>query len=483
MQKFTIIPVILCGGSGSRLWPLSRAEFPKQFLSLIDNSSLFQNTLNRLASLDNMDFELDTVIIVTNEEYRFLILDQIRNYSNFSFKIILEPCSKNTAPAVTLAALEAIISHDEPILIVLPSDQVIQNDHIFYECLKESITVAKDNAIGLLGINPHGPDTGFGYIKKKTNSINKKCFEVLNFKEKPSIKQATLFFESGDYLWNSGIFIMKADIWLKVLAMTNIEILDKTKKAFQSRKYENLFIRPNDKLFKKIPSESIDYAVIEKIIELFPVKVIQLDAKWNDLGSWNALWQISLKDKNNNVVRGDNIIHKTKNSLIFSNNRLVVTFGVENLIIVETDDVVLISNKDDAKNLKDLTKELSSREELVSNRKVFRPWGWFDNIDEGINFKVKRIQVRPQSKLSLQKHKYRAEHWVVVKGRAKITCGKNIFFLKENESTYIPRGEIHQLCNPGSELLEIIEVQSGDYLGEDDIERFEDSYGRVLKND
>jgi mannose-1-phosphate guanylyltransferase/mannose-6-phosphate isomerase len=482
MKKCTVIPVILCGGSGSRLWPLSRAAFPKQFLSLIDNSSLFQNTLHRLRNFDSKDFKLDTVIIVTNEEYRFLVLDQIRNYANFSFKLILEPCSKNTAPAITLAALEALCLDKEAILIALPSDQAIQNDHAFFDCLKESISVAKDNAIGLLGINPDRPDTGYGYIKKKADSINKKYFEVLNFKEKPSLKQANLYLESGDYLWNSGIFIMKANVWLKVLAMTNIEILDKTKKAFQSRTFEDLFIRPNDKLFKKIPSESIDYAVIEKIIDLFPIKVIQLDVNWNDLGSWSALWKISNKDKNNNAIRGDNILHKTKNSLVFSNSRLVVTFGVENLIIVETDDAILVSNKDDAENLKELTKELTTRGELKSHRKIFRPWGWFDNLDEGINFKVKRIQVSPHSKLSLQKHKHRAEHWIVVKGEAKIICGNNIFFLKENESTYIPHGEIHQLCNPGSDLLEIIEVQSGNYLGEDDIERFEDSYGRALKN-
>lgn len=482
MTKLSITPVILCGGSGSRLWPLSRESFPKQFYNIHGSGTLFQQTINRLKNFQSNLFSLNDPIVVCNEEHRFLVLDQIKQSISGKIDLILEPEAKNTAPALTLAALQALSKNIDPVLIVMPADQVIQETLKFYDVIERCINLANKNYICTLGLKPNRPDTGFGYIKQKGSAGKYLEFDIDEFHEKPNIQTAKKYLKDGNYLWNSGIFVTKASVWLSALAKFRVDILENTKKSFNMRSFDNDFIRPNKEIFKRVHNGSIDYVVMEKAPEILEIKVLPFDSGWDDLGSWEAIWELKTKDSQNNVSIGDCINYKTINSLTFSNSRLLVTCGIKDMIVIETADAVFVSNKNQSKDLKLIVNELKlkNRKEMNFHRKVLRPWGWFDVLDEGNGFKVKRIQVNPGACLSLQKHSQRAEHWIVVKGIAKIIRGEDIFTLNINESTYIPIGQIHQLCNPGKDFLEIIEVQSGVYLGEDDIDRIDDGYGRAL---
>jgi len=476
-----ITPVILCGGSGARLWPLSRNAFPKQFLVLSGKTSLFQQSIERLQSLKNPSIRLNDTLIVTNEEHRFLVLDQLREMKELKAQLLLEPVGRNTAPALTLAALQAFDQGEDPLLIVTPADQTIQDQLAFTRSLHDAIEVASEGSIVVLGIKPTKPDTGFGYIKKDKSENEYRASIVLNFTEKPDHPTAERYIASEDYFWNGGMFILRASVWLKAIQHFSPDIYEATFKAFNRRVEDVSFVRPDEELFKAIPSNSIDYAVIEKCPQSdFEIKMVELNAGWNDLGSWDAVWKACDKDKDQNVTYGDVLLENTSNSLIYANHKLVTTLGIDNLLVIETSDAIMIADRKQSQNVKIIVDKLQSqkREEQVLHRKVSRPWGWYDSLDEGENFKVKRIQVNPGSSLSLQKHKKRAEHWVVVKGIAEVMCNDQKITLKENESTYIPLGHTHRLSNLGQDILEIIEVQSGSYLGEDDIERFDDEYGR-----
>ena len=485
-----ILPVILCGGSGTRLWPLSRSGFPKQFLVLSDDGShqsLFQQAIERIHSVGGKDITLGKTLVVTNEEHRFLALDQLRELKDVQATLLLEPTGKNTAPALTLAALYAQDSsenQEHPILVVTPEDQTITNPAAFTKALQSAIAIAKEGAIAILGITPSSPQTGYGYIKVKGDAVND-AYTVERFVEKPNEATAKQYLEEGGYFWNGGMFVLKASVWLAALKEFRPDIFGATETAWVARTTDQTdqatFVRPDKAIFNTIPSESIDYAVIEKCPgSKYPIKMVELDAGWNDLGAWDAVWQVGQQDQDGNVTSGDTLITNSKNSLVHASTRLVSAVGVENLIIVETADAVLVADRKNSQDVKHIVNQLESqkREEKNLHRKVARPWGWYDSVDEGERFKVKRIQVKPGASLSLQMHHHRAEHWIVVKGTAEITNGDQVILLTENQSTYIPQGQTHRLANPGKTPLEIIEVQSGSYLGEDDIVRFEDTYGR-----
>jgi mannose-1-phosphate guanylyltransferase/mannose-6-phosphate isomerase len=490
------LPVILCGGSGTRLWPLSRTGFPKQFLALsgnLDKKTLFQEVVERLNQCDSESIALGGTLIVTNEDHRFLVLDQLREMDGINATLLLEPAGRNTAPALTLAALCASESSEDkthdPVLVITPADQTIQNGEAFTRALQNCISVvATDNsnkAIAILGITPTASETGYGYIKRATSEGSFSEYTVEQFSEKPNLETAKAYIENGNYFWNSGIFVLRASTWLAALNEFRPDILQSTQKAWNQKTNDVAdgipFIRPNAALFNSIPSESIDYAVIEKCPgSQFHVKMVELDAGWNDLGAWDAVWQVGKQDAEGNVTSGDALLSSTKNSLVHASSRLVSAVGIENLIIVETADAVLVADRKNSQDVKSIVNQLEQqkREEKNLHRKVVRPWGWYDSVDEGERFKVKRIQVKPGASLSLQMHRHRAEHWIVVKGVAEITNGDKLITLTENQSTYIPQGQTHRLANPGKKPLEIIEVQSGSYLGEDDIVRFEDTYGR-----
>ena len=479
-----VIPVILCGGSGTRLWPLSRSGFPKQFLVLSGDDSkksLFQQAIERIDAIKNAEIQVGTALIVTNEEHRFLALDQLRELKNTQATLLLESSGRNTAPALTLAALYALDQGGDPILVVTPADQTIKNSAAFTGALQKAIKIAHKGAIAILGITPNAPEVGYGYIKVSGDEE----LTVERFVEKPNVITAQKYLEEGGYFWNGGMFVLKASVWLAALKDFRPDILVATEKAWlvkaEDASGDAVFLRPGRELFNAIPGESIDYAVIEKCPgSQFPIKMVELDAGWNDLGAWDAVWQVGKQDQDGNVTSGDTLLTGTKNSLVHASSRLVSAVGIENLIIVETADAVLVANRANSQDVKNIVGQLEAqkREEKNLHRKVSRPWGWYDSIDEDERFKVKRIQVKPGASLSLQMHHHRAEHWIVVKGIAQITNGDQIITLTENQSTYIPQGQTHRLANPGSEPLEIIEVQSGSYLGEDDIVRFEDTYGR-----
>ncbi len=483
-----VLPVILCGGSGTRLWPLSRSGFPKQFLVLSDNTdqhSLFQQALRRTQAVVGSHPHPHSALIVTNEEHRFLALDQLRELKDLKASILLEPSARNTAPALTLAALCAMEQGDDPMLLVTPADQTIGNQLAFEKALHLALQIAQSEAIAIFGIPPSAPQTGYGYIKTNTKGRSDGAKDVERFVEKPDLVTATQYLEEGGYYWNGGMFVMKASVWLSALEEFRPDILEATSEAWLGKTRDvngdTIFIRPDRTLFEAIPSESIDYAVIERCPgSRFPIQMVELDAGWNDLGAWDAVWQVGNPDSQGNVTRGDVALDHTTHSLIFANTRLVSAVGVKNLVIVETADAVLVADRSNSQEVKAIVKRLEQegREEKNLHRKVNRPWGWYDSVDEGERFKVKRIQVKPGASLSLQMHHHRAEHWIVVKGTAEITNGDQVMILHENQSTYIPQGQTHRLANPGTEPLEIIEVQSGSYLGEDDIVRFEDNYGR-----
>jgi len=480
-SKISVTPVILCGGSGTRLWPLSRAGFPKQFLTLSENTSLFQQAFHRINAITPDNILINETLVVTGEDHRFIALEQLREMQSFSTKLLLEPEGKNTAPALTIAALQAMNDHKDPILIVTPADQTVRNLKIFTDAIARGVKVANSGAIVILGIKPTRPETGFGYIKQGETVGSEGEFDVERFVEKPNLEIAEGYLASGCYSWNGGMFIVRASVWIKALGLFRSDILNSTRIAFELSSTDHQFIRPDADMFKQVPSDSIDYSVIEKCPgSEFSIKVIPLDAGWNDLGAWDAVWEAGDKDHNGNLIKGDTIIEASKNNLIHASHRLVSAIGVNDLVIIETADAVMVANRSQSQDVKKIVSQLSnkSREEHELHRKVSRPWGWYDTIDFGENFKVKRIQVKPGNSLSLQKHEQRAEHWIVIKGVAEITNGDKVSILSENQSTYIPIGQIHRLSNPGETILEIIEVQSGSYLNEDDILRLEDFYGR-----
>ena len=480
-KDINITPVILCGGTGSRLWPLSRSAYPKQFVTLTGSESLFQQAVMRVSQLRTIDFNINDTLVVTNEEHRFIALEQLQQLDDTSAKLFLEPIGRNTAPALTMAAMLAEQDDKDPILVVTPSDQIIRDSDPFLQALDSCIKAANEDSIVIMGIVPNKAETGYGYIKHDVKVGNFNEFNVKQFTEKPTLEKAEQYVKSKDYLWNSGIFVVRASIWLNAIKSLRLDIFEATLNAFKKNTTDNQFIRPDQENFSKIPSESIDYAVIEKCNAAgIPLKVVPLDADWNDLGSWDSLWSFEDKNEKGNVAHGDVVIEDTKDSLIHSTHRLVGAVGVENIIIVETADAVLVANRKNSQGVKAIVAKLDKEKRIegISHLKVHRPWGWYMTIDEGKNFKVKRIQVNPGASLSLQRHSKRAEHWVVVKGTARVENGDKEIILIENESTFIPLGELHRLSNPKKTPLEIIEVQSGEYLGEDDIERIEDNYGR-----
>jgi len=492
-----VIPVILCGGSGTRLWPLSRSGFPKQFLVLSgdgSSQSLFQQAVSRMNAVASSKITLGNTLVVTNEDHRFLVLDQLREIKSVHSTLLLEPVGRNTAPALSMAAfcaqqLSGSTSNNsqDPILVITPADQTIQNPVAFTKALQDCIATveAGDKTICILGITPSAPETGYGYIARSGNKDQNNAYTVDRFVEKPDLQKAQEYLANGSYLWNSGMFVLRASTWLAALKEFRADIYDASQKAWQSKSEDSAdgvgFVRPGKEEFKSIPSESIDYAVIEKCPgSIYPIKMVELDAGWNDLGAWDAVWQVGKQDQDGNVISGDALLTNSKNSLVHASSRLVSAVGIENLVIVETADAVLVADRSNSQDVKNIVSQLEAqgREEKNLHRKVARPWGWYDSVDEGERFKVKRIQVKPGASLSLQMHHHRAEHWIVVKGIAEITNGDQVITLRENQSTYIPQGQTHRLANPGTEPLEIIEVQSGSYLGEDDIVRFEDTYGR-----
>ena len=480
-----VTPVILCGGSGTRLWPLSRTGFPKQFLCLTGNESLFQQAAQRLAALGNDYIQVATPVIVCNEDHRFLASEQLREVGIGLDTAILEPAGRNTAPALTLAALAAVHNGQDPVLVVTPADQTIANSTAFTAAVQQAIAQAAQGNTVILGVTPDRPETGYGYIRIDQGKSEYLCSNILNvaaFVEKPNQATAEGYLNEGIYFWNAGMFMLKASVWLAAIEQFAPAILQATRIAWDARKTDGAFVRPGKAEFEAIPSESVDYAVMEHCPgSAFPIQMVPLDAGWNDLGAWDAVWQVQPKDANGNAHVGDVLHTDSHNTLVHSSNRLVALVGVSDLVIVETPDAVLVASKSRSQDVKHIVDQLTTqkREEQTLHRKVHRPWGWYDSIDEGGRFKVKRIQVKPKASLSLQKHHHRAEHWIVVTGTAEITNGTKVLTLTENQSTYIPLGEVHRLANPGTIPLEIIEVQSGSYLGEDDIVRFEDTYGRA----
>ena len=482
-MKFpTVQPVILCGGSGTRLWPLSRAGFPKQFLCLTGNDSLLQQAAKRLLGLKRENVPVAPLYIVSNEEHRFLAQEQLREIGAGDVKLLLEPVGRNTAPALTLAALAALEHGEDPVLVVIPADQTIADEAAFQQAVLKAALAAEQGDIVILGITPDKPETGYGYIK--VGAADDGAAQVLPvnaFVEKPKREVAEDYLRQGGYYWNAGMFVLKASVWMKVLNDFRSDIAAGTEAAWREKSVDGAFLRPAKQAFADVPSESIDYAVMEKCPDSpFAIKMVALDAGWSDLGAWDAVWNVLPKDENGNAHTGDVITADSRNTLVHATSRLVSLVGVQDIVVVETPDAVLVADKSRSQDVKQIVKALDqqSRGEHALHRKVHRPWGWYDSIDEGGRFKVKRIQVKPKASLSLQMHHHRAEHWIVVKGTAEITNGDKVLMLTENQSTYIPLGEVHRLVNPGTIPLEIIEVQSGSYLGEDDIVRFEDTYGR-----
>lgn len=481
-NRYQVTPVILCGGSGTRLWPLSRTGFPKQFLCLTGNESLFQQAAQRLADLGNADIQVTAPLIVTGEDHRFLASEQLREVGIELGSALLEPIGRNTAPALTLAALAAVEGGKDPVLVVTPADQTITDAAAFTVATQWAIREAASGSIVILGVTPDRPETGYGYIQSAQGSSTEKTLAVQRFVEKPDAETAQAYLAEGGYFWNAGMFVLRASVWLKALAEFRSDILEATKAAWSKRSADAQFVRPGKAEFVAIPPESVDYAAMEQCPgSKFPIKMVPLDAGWNDLGAWDAVWNVLPKDGQGNAHMGDVLTYDSCNTLVHATSRLVSLVGVQDLIVVETPDAVLVADKTRSQDVKHIVNQLGQqkREEQTIHRKVHRPWGWYDSIDEGGRFKVKRIQVKPKASLSLQKHHHRAEHWIVVSGTAEITNGDKVLTLTENQSTYIPLGEVHRLANPGTIPLEIIEVQSGSYLGEDDIVRFEDTYGRT----
>jgi len=468
-----IIPVILSGGSGTRLWPLSRKQYPKQYLPLAGDNTMLQETILRLSGLDN----LADPIIVCNADHRFLVAEQYQQIDIQDPTILLEPVGRNTAPAIAAAALQSLKQTDDAVLLVLSADHVIQDVEAFHQAINIASQQAQAGKLATFGIVPTDANTGYGYIKASKGDDNG-AHKVEEFVEKPDLETAEKYLEQGNYLWNSGMFMFKAATLIDELTVHSLDIVNSVSDAVNNAEQDLDFIRLDKQAFESSPSDSIDYALMEKSSN---VVVVPLDAQWNDIGAWSALHDIGTKDANGNVIKGDVITQDTTNTYINANHHMVATIGVDNLIIVDTPDATFIATQDKAQEVKSIVEFLQDkgRDEGAMHRNVFRPWGWYDSIESGKHFQVKRLHVNPGAKLSLQMHYKRAEHWVVVSGTATAINGEDVLTLKEGDSTYIPIGTTHGLENKTNEQLEIIEVQSGAYLGEDDIVRFEDIYGRV----
>lgn len=465
-----MIPVILSGGSGTRMWPYSRAMYPKQLLPLVSEKSMLQETVLRISDMP----ETEAPWFICNEEHRFLVAEQLRNIDVSPAGILLEPIGRNTAPAITLAALSA---QPDDILLVLPADHVIKDVEGFHKATKLALQQAHEDKLVTFGIIPSKAETGYGYIRAGSE-VSQNVYQVAEFVEKPDKATAEEYVTGGNYSWNSGMFMFKASRFLDEMKQFSPDIVNQCQTALAKAKDDLDFVRVAKEDFEQCPSDSIDYAVMEKTKHAV---VVPIDIGWSDVGSWSALWDVSEKDNNGNMLKGDVLTHDTQNCFIQNDKKLIATVGVQDLVLVETDDSILVADKQRVQEVRQIVKHLQEKDrpEKDFHRKVYRPWGYYDSIENGENYQVKRLAVYPGAKLSLQKHKYRAEHWVVVSGVARVVNGDREFDLKVNESTYIPIGAVHQLSNQSDILLEIIEVQSGTYLGEDDIERLEDVYGRA----
>ena len=483
-MSLLIQPVVMAGGSGTRLWPLSRAGYPKQFLVLSGNTSLFQQAVARLQELAAAGQTLLAPLVVGNEEHRFMVLDQLREARIEPAAVLLEPLGRNTAPAMMLAALQALdaarASHGadaDPVLVVTAADQTITDGAAFTAAMQRAVLQAAGGAIVILGITPDRPETGYGYIRAEGQAPAQ---TVAQFVEKPDLATAEKYLAAGSYYWNASIFVLRASVWVAALERFRPDIAAATRKAWSAHRSDAKFVRPGKEEFAAVPAESIDYAVMEKCPGVLDIRMQELDAGWNDLGAWEAVWQVAPKDAHGNAAIGDAIVNDSKNVLVHATSRLVTVVGMDDVVVVETPDAVLVTSREKSQDVKKIVNQLGAeqRGEHALHRKVHRPWGWYDSIDHGPRHQVKRILVKPGASLSLQMHHHRAEHWIVVSGTAEVTNGDKVIMLTENQSTYIPLGQTHRLANPGKVPLEIIEVQSGSYLGEDDIVRFEDTYGR-----
>jgi mannose-1-phosphate guanylyltransferase / mannose-6-phosphate isomerase len=487
-----IQPVILSGGSGTRLWPLSREKYPKQLLALVGEDSLLQATVRRVQGLERA--QVAPPMVVCSEEYRFVVAEQLRLMGQAG-SIVLEPVGRNTAPALTIAALNAVTAGDDPVLLVMPSDHVITDAQAFREAVRAGADLAASGTVVTFGITPDAPETGYGYIQAgpiweqpaPSSAARNSARRISRFVEKPDLKTAQAYLDDGSFFWNGGIFMLLASTWIRAIGICRPDIHAACELAMREGSRDGEFVRVHKAHFSDCPSDSIDYAVMEKLAGAAPAQVglpagvvIPLSAGWSDVGSWDALWQVLPKDRQGNVTQGDAILHDSTNTLAFSGSRLVACVGVNDLIVVETADAVLVAHKTKTQDVKHIVDQLKkqNRPESQIHRKVFRPWGWYDGVDAGERFQVKRIVVKPMGILSLQMHHHRAEHWIVVSGTARVTRGEETYLVSENQSTFIPLGTKHRLENPGQVDLEMIEVQSGSYLGEDDIVRFEDKYGR-----
>jgi mannose-1-phosphate guanylyltransferase/mannose-6-phosphate isomerase len=481
-----IIPVILSGGAGTRLWPLSRELYPKQLLPLCSEQTMLQETASRLDGLA----EVAAPLVVCNEAHRFLVAEQLRQLGVGSSGIILEPCGRNTAPAVAVAALQAMADGSDPLLLVLPADHVIRDLVTFQQTVRQGCQYAAAGKLVTFGIVPDHPETGYGYIKAggvldggavmaggHASRSETSIFTVASFVEKPDIDTAKAYLKAGNYYWNSGMFLFRASVFLEELDKYNPQMLVACRKAHASLQADLDFLRLGAEDFAACPADSIDYAVMEKTAR---AAVIPLDAGWNDVGSFSALWQVGAQDVHGNVMHGDVLTEGAQNCFLHAGSRLLAAVGIQDLVVVETADAVLVADKAQVQHVKQIVAQLKrdKRDEALLHRQVSRPWGSYEGVDAGERFQVKRIIVNPGASLSLQKHHHRAEHWVVVSGTARVTCGDKVIILTENQSTYIPLGEVHRLENPGQIPLQMIEIQSGSYLGEDDIVRIEDHYGR-----
>ena len=469
-----ITPVILSGGSGSRLWPLSRAMRPKQFLGVTDEKTLFQLTLQRLQGLPG----LQPPVIVSNQEHRFLVAEQCREAGMAPDAIILEPFGRNTAPAIAVAALHAMQSDQDPVLLVLPSDHIFAKPEAFRESAVLAAQAAQQGQLVTFGIVPTHPETGYGYIRAGDKTGINGIHSVAQFVEKPNLATAERYVSSGDYFWNSGMFMFRASVYLHELKQHHPDMLRQCEQAYQRARVDLDFVRLDEAAMTDCPSDSVDYAVMEKTSQ---AAMVSLDAGWNDVGAWSSVWQVLPKDGHGNAIRGDVITESATDCYVHADHRLVTLLGVKDLVVIETADAILVADKDAAQDVKKIVNRLSEakRPETDLHREVYRPWGSYDSLGHGPRYQVKSIRVKPGAKLSLQYHHHRAEHWVVVSGTAKVLIGEKSQLVRENESVFIPQGEKHMLENPGKTWLELIEVQSGSYLGEDDIVRLEDVYGRA----
>ena len=473
-----IQPVILCGGSGTRLWPLSREHHPKPLHALNGERTMLEETAARCSGLA----ALGDPLVVCNEAHRYMVQAQLAHAGTKPKAIVLEPKGRGTAPALTLAAIHAVTS-DDPVLLAMPSDHYIVNRVAFQKTVERGAALAGQGYVVTFGVPPTAPETGYGYIRTGSPAGDGAACYVEAFVEKPDAQSAAEYLASGRYLWNSGIFAVRASVWLDAVANFRKDIFAACERSYRQGKRDGAFLRVDAEAFRDCPSDSIDYAVMERITAepgTVQALVVRLDAGWSDVGAWDALWTLAPKDETGNATHGDVHLADTKNSLVLARHRLVACVGMEDVVVVETPDAVMVARKDKAQSVGRLVAELKAagREECLAHRKVHRPWGTYDGIERGERFQVKRIVVQPGAALSLQMHYHRAEHWIIVRGTARVTRGEETFLLTENESTYIPPGTQHRLANPGKLPLEIIEVQSGAYLGEDDIVRFEDAYGR-----